>query len=294
MKLIEQIKLMIVRNTGESEGGGNERRLGQVTLVILVISAVVMTIGLSMSKKAVVETRIDTDDETLKQAFNAAESGVDYYLGTGEVNYSSPDGMTAEVTVNTIGGENELNLDEFTGENKVALFWLVGHDSDGNIDYSQYYGEGSDLSGDNLEICVSNDFDGSLKVEYFYLDDGDYKVSRKGFNYSLGQTVSGFDDKSGATSDSCGSGRKEVDVADFTGDDTTPLLLTATPIFAGTKLSLRGSGTFPAQGEEIVAVGRAVDETMGGVNQRVRVFERYKIPAFMLEAMTARLSVLSN
>ena len=69
----------------------NKNSKGQIALVILVISAIVMTIGLSVSKKTVVETKITTDEEQLKQAFNAAESGIDNYLGTGRKTFTASD-----------------------------------------------------------------------------------------------------------------------------------------------------------------------------------------------------------
>lgn len=64
---------------------------GQIALIVLLVSAITMTIGLSLSRKTVTETKIQTDQELLKQAFNTAESGVDYYLGTGKTEYTAPD-----------------------------------------------------------------------------------------------------------------------------------------------------------------------------------------------------------
>jgi len=48
---------------------------GQVVLMVLLASALILTLGLSASRQATVETKIDTDQEMLKKAFNAAISG---------------------------------------------------------------------------------------------------------------------------------------------------------------------------------------------------------------------------
>ena len=239
---------------------------GQVALIVLLVSAVVMTIGLSMSEKAVVETKIDTDEELLKKAFNAAESGIDYYRGTGEESYDADDGRSsAMVEVSDLGGGEELIIDNFTAENGTVFFWLVGHDADDNID------EGSVYGGASFDISPKADFEGSLKVSYFYKDGLEYKVKRFGFNYGADNTVANFEAKSGDTT---------IDVLG------TPLLVAVTPIFEGTQLSLKGSENFPVQGEEIRATGEVDDESMG-VIQKVRVRDVYRVPAFMLDGMTA-------
>ncbi|MBU3935428.1 pilus assembly PilX N-terminal domain-containing protein [Patescibacteria group bacterium] len=244
---------------------------GQVALIVLVVSAVVMTLGLSLSKKAIVETKIDTDDELLRQAFNAAESGVEYYLGTGEMSYTNTDGENAEVTVTDFGSGQEISSDGFVSQNEKALFWLVGHDIDGNINGS-YYGE------DSVEIRLKDGFAGAVAVDYYYLEGGTYKVSRYGYNY--GGQATGFEDKTGNISLS-------VDVA-------TPLLIAVSPFFEGSEITLVGGENFPAQGEEIKSVGRVSDNSMGGVSQQVQVFYRYEVPLFMLSAVSSGGSILSN
>ena len=250
---------------------------GQVVLIVLLVSVVVMTVGLSMSEKAVVETKIDTDEELLKKAFNAAESAIDYYRGTGqEEGYGTDDGRSsASVEVIDLGGGEELILDEFTAENRTAFFWLVGHDADDNID------EGSVYGGADFDIRPDEDFEGSLVVSYFYRDGLEYRVKRFGFNYGTDNTVDNFETESGDT---------PITVLG------TPLLVAVTPIFEGTQLSLiADSGfSFPVQGEEIRATG-VVDEESMGVVQKVRVRDVYRVPVFMLNGITAvNGSVLSN
>jgi len=255
---------------------------GQVALIVLLVSAVVMTVGLSMSDKAVVETKIDIDEELLKQAFNAAESGIEYYRGVGSTDYVTEDDRTSvSVTVTDLGGGTQLGLDGYATENKAAFFWLVGHKDDGSID-----GDDTAYGGSTLEICTTVGFDGALKIDYFYKEAGVYKVKRKGFNLEGSGVVSGFVNDEIVT-DGC------IDVADLLVVGTTPLLLATTPISGGTELSLKGSANFPVQGEEIQAMG-TVDEESMGISQKVRVYDVYRVPGFMLDGITAVGSVLSE
>jgi hypothetical protein len=248
---------------------------GQIALVVLVISVVVMTLGLSMSKIAKVDTKIDSDEEALKKAFNAAESAIDYYQGTGQTSYNPDDRTKALVEVNNLGGGQELILDAFSPAAKTEYFWLCGHDSDGNIDDSSFY------SGSGLDVCVDAGFSGALKIDYFYKEGAAYQVKRMGINLGGAETVSGFSDQS-VDADNC------VDVSSLLSG--TPLLLSVTPLSSGTNLRLKGNANFPSQGEEIRAVGTVDD----AVNQKVRVSKRFYIPEFMLDGITAGGNVLSN
>ena len=252
---------------------------GQVALIVLIVSAVVLTFGLSISRKTVVETKIDTDEELLKKAFNAAESGINYYLGSGDTEYVNDENQErADVTVKELGG-TELNFEKYTLRNQKALFWLVGHDADGSIN-SSYYSESE------VEVCVDSGFNGSLKVDYFYKDAaGDYKVGRYGYNIGTGSTVAGF------TSQALTNGCFDFSLG---GGSSEPLLISVTPLFNGTQISMKGDSDFPSQGEEITSVGRAGDLSDGGVNNKVTVVKGYKMPFFMIDAVTAGSRVLSK
>jgi len=248
---------------------------GQVALVVLIVSAVVLTLGLSVSKKTTVETRIDTDEELLKKAFNAAESGIEYYLGSNNTSYQNLDNQEkADVTVSDLKG-TVLNFEKYTLVNQRALFWLVDHDANGAIGTVSY-------SSGPVDICVASGFAGALKVDYFYKEGINYKVDRHGYNIGA-QTVTNFTPKS-LDSDGC---------FEFTLKSNS-LLVSVMPMFAGTQLSMEGGAEFPSQGEEITSVGRAGDVSSVGVNKKVTIVRSFGIPFFMMEAITAGNSVLSN
>jgi len=256
---------------------------GQVAIIVLLVSAVMMTVGLSLSKKATVETKIDTNEELLKKAFNAAESGVEYYLGTGVTNYMAPDDLSsAQLSVKNISAEGTiLDFKEYVPVNGTEFYWLVNHNDDGSIG-SVYYGTGT------LNVCGTG-FTGSILVNYFYKSGSDYGVSRWGYNFSsdANYKVTGFTD----VSDTC------VTIT----TSASPLLVTVTPIFNGGRFYVQSvsGGTFPIQGVEISSVGKAggvSTQTTGTVqvNKKLNVSRRYKIPSFMLTGVVSEDSVLSE
>jgi hypothetical protein len=270
---------------------------GQIALVILVISAIIMTIGLSVSKKTVVETKITTDEEQLKQAFNAAESGIDNYLGTGRKTFTASDNKSeANVETGPVGGgSNIVNMGILTLRNNESYTWLVGHNTDGSINPGEYVGT------TNLTLCVDVGFTGALKVDYFsQTGDGSYQVTRLGYNVVTANVVNGYTQLTNPAT-ACpgftGTRTISLDALPYTG--MVPLLLAVKPIRGDTHIVVMATAgaQFPAQGEEIKSTGTAGDisGTSGvAVNRKVRVINQYFVPAFMLDAITGSGNVSPN
>jgi hypothetical protein len=254
---------------------------GQIALVVLVVSSIVLTLGLSLSRKAVVETKIDTDEELLKTAFNTAESGIDYYLATGQTNYQTSDLLSqATVTAENIGLTSVLVSDGMTLQNENSYFWMVGHnEADGKLDYGSVYG------GASVKICADNTYNGLVYVVYFYRQGAEYKTRRAG--YSLGGALPG-DTKGFVTPGGGVSGCSDSSKEGFTFNlGGTPLLLVVSPMTGGTNLRIEGSAIFPIQGKDISSVGQAGDVSAQAVKRKISVKKIYEVPAFMLEGITA-------
>jgi len=248
---------------------------GQIAIIILLASAIVLTLGLSASKSAITDTKVDTDEELLKEAFNTAESAINNYLDNSEITYST-EGGGASIVSTSIGGED--NTTSLSSEGKVLantnqLFWLVNHNSDGSIGTSatDYYSVG-DIS---LKVNdTDTDFNGALKIDYFYIDNNDdYQVKRIGCNYNSSNLVDGFD----STKDNCSNLTNPTNLKH-------PLLISITPLGSATSLTISGLADFPSQGEEITAVSI----TDSGVKTQIKTRYIYQFPSFMLDAITAK------
>lgn len=252
---------------------------GQIILIVLLTSAVVATIGLAASKTAIKETAISYYEELAQQAFNAAESGIAVYKSNEQTNYVAPDSKSsADVSTNDLGGGSEISSEGLVLSFNNFLFWLVNHDTNGDIGSSYY-------AGNSVNICVDDTFDKALKIDYFYKNLASYQVLRKGYNFDNGSTVDGFELKAGK------GGCVTLDIIG------SPLMIATTPIGGSTKITLKATpgNDFPVQGEEIVSVGRAGDiNSKTSVNTQIRELINYKIPSFMLEAITAGGNVMSN
>lgn len=228
---------------------------GQVVLMVLLASALVLTLGLSASKQATVETKIDTDQELLKKAFNAAESGIEYYLGTGNKSYSVSDGdASADLTVKTVGDSEELFFGKMTLNGESEYFWLVNHNKDGTLGTNNYYSTQSP----GVNICTVDGENATFRLSYFYKTGVAYQVKNSTVTTTNG-CYSNFELSSGDS-----------------------LLLNVSPVYSSHKIKLTGDVVFPIQGEEISSTGKA-----SGVNNTVTILNKYTIPAFLLEAISS-------
>jgi len=253
------------------------RERGQMILLVLLIAAVIMTLGLSLSKRSVGEIKIDVDEELSKKAFDTAESGINYYKKTDQAEYNVQDESgtsKANIAVSALPVENSVSFSP-TSSGNSEYFWLVNHGGDGSL--------GSTYFDDVAEVCMSTGYIGAIKIDYFYLDGTDYKVRRYGFNIgnSLTKRVEGFTDLGvGAV---C-SGNLDFAVLPHS------VLLAITPVFSDGTISVvnkSGGKDFPSQGNEITSVGQAGNIESMPVNRSVKVIDRYKVPGFLLEAISA-------
>jgi hypothetical protein len=239
---------------------------GQISILVLLASAILLTLGLSASRKTIIDTKVDTDEEFLKEAFNTAESGLNNYLNIGSTVYSDGSGGNATVSKADIGGANSLVSEGKVPVGSNQLFWLVNHNVDGTVG-SSYYGQAS------ANLDVDSGYNGALKIDYYYIDNaGVYKVSRLGCNYGGSTTVTGY-----LTPDNCSA-------LNLPG---RALLLIVTPIGVPTSLTLSGLSTFPFQGEELTSVGTINN----GVKTQIKTRNIYQIPSFFIESITAQNNI---
>jgi len=225
---------------------------GQIVLVVLLVTSAVMVMGLSLSRGSVKELKIDTNEETLKQTFNVAESGIDYFLTreneVEKVTYESPvDDFEAEVS------KEKLEVKDMA--NRKVVFYEPQF-----LQLNGYDGE--------LTIKLDNNFGGAVKVDVFYGNGG---IERYGYNFNECTSVD----------DACIEGfenDKKGEIKISIGGDSD--FLVVSPLFEPTVVKFSG-GNFAHQGERIVSTGKSND----GIESKVSVDEVWELPYFMLEGL---------
>ena len=236
---------------------------GQVVLMVLLASALVLALGLSAARQATVETLIDTDQELLKRAFNAAESGIDYFVKTDNKelgNADSPEGGSI-VTTEDLGNQTTLSFDRKVGPENGEFFWLVDHTESGATG-SVFYSD----SDNTIDICVDGALSVNLKIDYFYKEGVNYKVLRGNGTNPIIATTGGVSN--------C--------INNYTLQPKS-VLIVVTPIGVDRQISIKGGYNFPVQGIKIKSTGM-----VGKVNNLVTIDRPYKlIIPFLLEPVVS-------
>ena len=265
---------------------------GQVVLLLVLITVVGLTIGLSLISRTVTDVRISSQIEQSGRAFSAAEAGVESVLKgtvegsemTGSLNLQS---ASADYKVNIQGNSTDVFTMPLTEVGSTQTIWLAGHSQSGILDESGYtYPVSSPI-----DICWSTDPAGSpaIIVSLFYQEGSSYKIAKAAYdsNSTRGNNFYQADVSGGY----CGGNyrfKKTITPSSNTPDGfslpTTNiklLFLRIQPLYANTALAVKpaGSDIIPIQGRLITSVGK----TDTGIVRKIQVFQGYQTLPTMLD-----------
>lgn len=185
---------------------------GQALIVILLVSAIGLTIGLTLASRSTEETSITTELEESSRAFSAAEAGLEESIQsigvypTGAIVGSLGSGANYTVDIEVAAGE--AGPFQFPGEiknNQPVTVWLVEHNNDGTIDWSNSQGKNYPETENTIEICwgESGGAEAALMVSLYHYPDGE--IRRQAYDPSGNATIiNNAVAASNASPDDCG------------------------------------------------------------------------------------------
>ncbi len=275
-------------------------RRGQALVMVLLIMAVVLTVGLSIGSQAVTDIRLSQKEEEAAKAFGAAEAGIEQVLvGSGTFTQGSVENATFQVAKTSLG----LNQADFVYPNKVAsgesaTLFFMSHDANGDLSCSGlpcFYGASPTVTvywGSPLDTTAASGLDTApaLETSIVYNEAGVFKIARGYFDPYNGSTNTDRINNNFANvscSGSCNLGSEPFRFSQTL--DLGPLgfnipsrnnpgglvamriklLYNSNAQKVGVKVS-GGTGLLPAQGIDITSVG-----TYGSSTQRVRIFQLF-------------------
>lgn len=268
------------------------RPKGQALVIVLLIMAVVLTVGLSVVSQAISDIRLSQKEEDASRAFSAAETGLEKALiqipsdlaPTGAINNANFAVSKAELGA----GQHQFLFPGRYVSGETAPLWLVTRDANGDptCSASRCY------SASAIEVCWGSSDDASsasgqitapaLEVALLYRDTGgNYRIWRNLLDPYTGgdpdRTTNGFTDTTSACSaniegESLRYGQT-IDFSSIPSYSTVGTLVTLRMKMhyntnsqrIGVITSSGTPGELPSQGSDVVSVG-----TYGDSTQRVR------------------------
>jgi len=162
---------------------------GQTLLIILLILAVILTVGLSTISSSITDIKITKQTEEATRAFYVAESALEERLilplQAQPLETGSIGGIGYEVAKTGLGGE-EFLFPFQTNSGEPQIVWLVGHDEQGQITLSEKYNGPVTFYWGNQDTSEKP----ALMVSYIYTEGGAYKISRYNFDPDAGRRSS--------------------------------------------------------------------------------------------------------
>lgn len=269
-----------------------KKNSGQVVLLLVLITVVGLTIGLSLISRTVTDVRISSQIEQSGRAFSAAEAGVENALQSINSGAITPTGSLsinnleaeANYSIKTYGGTSDVLVFNQTEVNTTQIVWLVNHDNGRNIiipasaPYPVSYNS-------TVDICWGSDpnSDPAIEVSLYYLLTGEYRVVKAAYESIGGRGNNFYSSDVGVNN--CGGNYRYHKLIKFSdpvpdgfnlSDSSTILLaLRLRPLYANSSIAIMpqsGSFNLPKQGEIITSVGRTGTDTV----RKIEVINGYK------------------
>lgn len=248
---------------------------GQALLIILLVMAVGLTIGLAVVSRSVTDIGISRQEEESSRVFSVAEAGIEEALKLGGI---PPDvvigDIRATVTTNNLGGTNVFVFPGKYRAGDTQTFWLVAHDSNGNLTETGRY------TGTTIDFYWGNenqDPDSSapaLEVLLIYKEGSNFKIKRGAFDPNTSR-ANGF---SSAEVGSYSLGDKTFRFrAERFNLPGTPYVLRLKLLYNTQEqiLGIRGTANFPTQG---VCYESTATAQQSGITRKVRQCQFYNAP----------------
>lgn len=170
---------------------------GQALLIILLVMAVILTIGLSVVARSITDITISRKGEEAARAFSAAEAGIEQILiAAGESvsdNVTGGSFQASKVDLSATGG-TEFVVPSPVSAGEVAPIWFVEHDATTS---ELTCGGGNCFTGSTIKVCWgeegtsgNEDTTPAVEVSILYTNNGsgtDARVGRAAYDPKTGR-----------------------------------------------------------------------------------------------------------
>lgn len=266
---------------------------GQVVLILVLVTIVGLTIGLSLISRTVTDIRISSQIEQSSRAFSAAEAGVESALKgaviggpTGTVSLSD---SSAKYSVSALGGSSSVYYFPYTESSTIQTLWLMPHNTDGvTLNETGPWGNPEDQpypTSSSLDICFGSGTTGNpaIVIGLFYKDGADYKFVKSAYDSVVRGNKFNLADLSGSYCDAAFRFKKTITATTDFGIAASAklLMLRIQVIYDGTVLSIKPavSTPLPIQGKLITSLGK----TDTGVVRKIQVNSSFPVLPFNLD-----------
>jgi hypothetical protein len=142
---------------------------GQAVLIILLIMAVVLTVGLSIVSRSVTDIKISQQAQESARTFWVAQAGLEKAIKANSSDADTLNDVSYQVDRSLIGGSQSLIFPEKVKSDNPLTLWLVEHDDEtGEINPDL----NDDFAGSLITFLWGQEGDSALEATLIYYDSG--------------------------------------------------------------------------------------------------------------------------
>lgn len=257
---------------------------GQVVLMLVLITIVGLTIGLSLISRTVTDIKISTQMDQSGRAFSAAEAGIESALksvvvGGQPSTVNLPD-ATGTYSIANIGGNTAPLTFPVTSPNNAQIVWLADHNTDGTLNETS----GNYPPSSSLDICwgTNPNLKPAMVISLFYKSGSSYKIARSAYDrYPSDHPPSpsnnfdtNLEENAGGSVYCDGNYRFRKIITPQTdfgmGVADKLLFLRIRPVYENTIFAVRPISSLPTQSKVITSVGQTKN---AGVVRKIQVIQ---------------------
>lgn len=265
---------------------------GQVVLLLVLITIVGLTIGLSLISRTVTDIRMTSQVEQSSRAFSAAEAGVENALkaavATGPTISINLPGASANYSVITTGGSADVYTFPLTQAYMLQTLWLSAHDDATNALLESP--SGSYPVDKTLDICWGTDQNKNPAVlaTLLYKDTSTnaYMISKlafdsidRGNNFYLANAVGNYCSGNYRFNKQINATSSPPDGFGISASNTVLLTLRLQPLYEDAVIAIKPEVALPIQGKLVTSVG----QTDTGVVRKVQASQGYPVLPALLD-----------
>jgi len=260
---------------------------GQIVLILVLLSVVGLTIGLSLIGRTITDIRISHQVEESSRAFSAAEAGIETALrGTAiqETGNLTISGAAASYKVEMTGGTSSVYSFPVTDPGAMQSLWFMEHKTDGSgkLDESSAYSIGNPIG-----VCwgLGAENNAALVMTLIYRDEDDlYKIAKAAYDPGSGHLNNFLTtvEKIGNYCDGNFRFRKVINGALEFWDGLTLnpgaklIALSLQPVYQATAMAVKPDNPeakLPYQGKQIISLGT----TDTGIVRKIQVTQGFPL-----------------
>lgn len=262
------------------------RQKGQALLVIILVMAVVLTVGLSVASRSITNLRNTTDQAESQKAFSAAEAGIEQALQSSKTTGS-------DLFKGTIGDKTtskKVNISDVAGseilvqggspitQDKGADIWLVQPDAATGIIAPTSKGWPSTKAGEDGTIQVywdknSSGCDSAVELILLYLKGTSAMTTRYAYDCdSTRQSKNNFSSAVKVDGEKVGGTKFYWSTGAIAIPSQSGLIIRVVPLYGSTVIGAKSDADkpLPPQGKQIESTG-----TSGSTQRKISVFQGY-------------------